>query len=57
MNKHNKYSIIGLRALQRAATKVTENAKKNNYKIPLWENGKIVYKIPDIISDQTGRRT
>jgi len=53
MKKHNKYSVLGLKALQRAAIKVSKNAKKNNYKIPVWENGKIVYKAPEFITEQT----
>ncbi len=41
MKKYNKYSMLGLKALQRAAVKVAEDAKKYNYKIPVWQNGKI----------------
>jgi len=51
MKKHNKYSILGLKALKRAAAKVAENAKKNNYKIPFWENGRIKYEIPEIMTE------
>ena len=54
MKKYNKYSILGLKALQRAAAKVAEDAKKNNYKIPVWQNGKIEFEVPEIVSDQTG---
>lgn len=46
MKKHNKYSLLGLQALQRAADKVAEEAIKNNYKIPIWKDGKIVFEIP-----------
>lgn len=46
MKKHNKYSLLGLQALQRAADKVAEEAIKNNYKIPIWKNGKVVFEIP-----------
>lgn len=46
MKKHNKYSLLGLQALQRAADKVAEEAIKNNYKIPIWKDGKIVFVIP-----------
>lgn len=53
MKKYNKYSILGLKALQRAANKVAENAQKNKYKIPVWKNGKVVYEIPKIITDRT----
>lgn len=52
MEKHNKYSILGLKALRRAAVKVAENAKKNNYKIPIWKNGRIEYEIPQRITEQ-----
>lgn len=52
MKKHNKYAIIGLRALRRAAEKVAVDAKKNNYKIPIWNNGRIEFKIPDITTEQ-----
>lgn len=48
MKKHNKYSVIALSALQRAAAKVSEDAIKNNYKIPVWRNGRIEFKIPEI---------
>ena len=54
MKKYNKYSILGLKALQRAAAKVAEDAKKNNYKIPVWQNGKIEFELPEIVTDQTG---
>jgi hypothetical protein len=52
MKKHNKYAILGLKALQRAATKVAENARKNNYKVPVWKNGRIEFEIPEIITEQ-----
>ena len=52
MKKHNKYSMLGLKALQRAAAKVAEDAKKNNYKIPVWKNGRIEYEIPGIVTEQ-----
>lgn len=55
MKKHNKYSILGLKALQRAATKVDLDAKKNNYKIPVWQNGRIEYEIPEINTEQAGK--
>jgi hypothetical protein len=32
--------------LQRAADKVAEEAIKNNYKIPIWKNKKVVFEIP-----------
>lgn len=52
MKKHNEYALKGLKALQRAARKVYENANKNNYKIPIWENGHIVYEVPEIKTEQ-----
>ncbi len=52
MSMHNKYAIIGLKALQRAAEKVAADAKKNNYKIPVWNNGRIVFKIPSVPTEQ-----
>ena len=52
MKKHNKYTILGFKALQRAAIKVAENARKNNYKIPVWKNGRIEYEVPEIIIEQ-----
>jgi len=54
MKEYNKYSILGLKALQRAAVKVVEDAKKNNYKIPVWQNGKIEFEAPEIVTDHTG---
>lgn len=53
MKKHNKYTVIGLRALRRAAEKVAEDARKNNYKIPVWVNGRIEYEIPGQTTDQS----
>ncbi len=46
MKRHNYYAVIGLRALKRAAAKVAEDAHKNNYKIPIWKNGRIEYVVP-----------
>ena len=53
MKEHNIYTELGLKALQRAAAKVAENAKKNNFKIPIWENGKIEYLMPDVNTEQS----
>ena len=50
MKKHSKYAVLGLQALERAAKKVAENARKNKYKIPIWENGSIKFKVPGITS-------
>ena len=52
MKGHNIYTKLGFKALQRAAIKVAENARKNNLKIPIWENGRIEYLIPDIRTEQ-----
>ena len=52
MKKHSKYAILGLKALQRAADKVGEDARKNNYKIPVWKNGRIEFEIPTAITEQ-----
>ena len=48
MEKHNEYTKMGFRALKRAAKKVYEEARKNNMKIPIWENGKVVYIEPTL---------
>ncbi|MGR3319010.1 MAG: hypothetical protein ACUZ8O_11095 [Candidatus Anammoxibacter sp.] len=48
MEKHSEYALLGLKALERAAIKVFEDAKKNNHKIPVWKNGQIIYEIPEI---------
>ena len=50
MKKHNKYAVIGLKALKRAAIKVADDARKNNYKIPIWRNGRIEHVIPEILT-------
>lgn len=52
MKKHNKYAVIGLAALQRAADKVAEKARKHNCKIPVWRNGRIEHEIPGPIAEQ-----
>ena len=53
MKPHNNYTILGFKALQRAAAKVAADAKKNNYKIPVWKNDRIEYEIPEIITEHT----
>ena len=52
MEEHNKYALLGLKALKRAAAKVAENARKNGYKIPVWKNGRIEYEIPGTVTEQ-----
>ncbi len=47
-----KYVVIGLKALKRAAIKVADDARKNNYKIPIWRNGRIEHVIPEILTEQ-----
>ena len=52
MEGRNKYAIMGLKALRRAALKVAEDARKNNYKIPIWRDGRIAYEIPEMTHEQ-----
>lgn len=52
MKEHNKYALLGLKALERAAAKVAENARKNKCKIPVWRNGRIEHEIPGITTEQ-----
>lgn len=46
MKNRNKYALLGLKALQRAAGKAVDDARKNNLKIPIWKNGRIEYEMP-----------
>jgi hypothetical protein len=52
MKKHNKYALSALKAMERAAAKVAEDARKNKYKIPVWKNGRIEYEIPEMVKEQ-----
>ncbi len=52
MKVHNPYTVLGFKALQRAAVKVAENARKNNLKIPIWTNGKVEYLSQGISTEQ-----
>jgi len=52
MKKHNRYTILGLKALKRAARKVAKNARKNNLKKPIWKNGRIEYIVPEINTEK-----
>lgn len=52
MKEHNVYATLGFKALKRAADKVAENARKDNLKIPIWENGRIEYLMPEISTEQ-----
>jgi hypothetical protein len=55
MKKHNKYELLALKAMERAATKVAEDARRNRYKIPIWKNGRIEYEIPMDITEQNAQ--
>ena len=48
MSKGEYYARLGYAALCRAALQVAERAKKENRKLPLWEDGHIVYGFPAI---------
>lgn len=55
MKKRNKYGVLGLKALKRAAHKVAVDAKKNT-KIPVWKNGQIEFIVPDVeIKDEINK--
>jgi hypothetical protein len=56
MKQHSKYAVLGFRALQRAAEKVAEDARRNNYKIPIWKNGQIEFEIPVAITEQKNKQ-
>ena len=56
MKNHNKYAVIGLKALQRAAAKVADDARRNNYKIPIWINGRIEHVIPPKITKKVSTK-
>ncbi len=51
MENQNKHAMIALKALKRAAAKVAEHARRNNYKLPVWINGKIEYRVPEITTE------
>ncbi len=53
--KHNEYARLGLRALKRAASKVANKARKENYEIPVWKDGQIEFIVPDPITEQVTR--
>jgi hypothetical protein len=46
MEKHNKYAVLGLKALKRAADRIAETARENGVQIPVWKDGRIVFEIP-----------
>lgn len=43
---------LGYAALCRAAFEVAEKAKKENRKLPMWKNGKVIYDFPAITPQQ-----
>jgi hypothetical protein len=55
MKRHNKYALLALKAMERAAAKVAEDERRNRYKIPIWKNGRIEYEIPMDIAEQSAQ--
>ena len=41
-----KHVMMALKALKRASEKVAEDARRNHYKLPVWRNSKIKYRVP-----------
>lgn len=52
MNTHSRYAIIGLTALRRAVAHIAEEARRSNFKVPIWRNGRIEYGIPEVEPEQ-----
>jgi hypothetical protein len=52
MTKGEYYARLGYAALCRAALEVAEKAKKENRKLPIWQDGRIVYDFPTITPQQ-----
>ncbi|MCD4652809.1 hypothetical protein K8T06_02620 [bacterium] len=52
MKKHSKQALLALKAMRRATNKVVKDALKNDLKIPVWKNQKVVYENPEIIAEQ-----
>jgi len=52
MSKGEYYARLGYAALCRAALEVAEKAKRENRKLPIWENGRVVYGFPTITPQQ-----
>ncbi len=48
MKEYNIYTTLGLKALQRASAKVAEFARKHNFRIPIWEDGRVKYVKPEM---------
>ena len=53
MTDKNDYAEMGLRSSKHAVKIVYRDARKNNIKIPIWQNGKVEYIEPtlEIISE------
>ncbi len=47
MKKKNKYAVLGLRVLERAAEQAAENARRHGSKVPVWKNNTITFKTPE----------
>jgi len=46
MKSNNQNALLALQAMKRAVAKVYEHARKNNYKLPVWKNGRVEYIMP-----------
>jgi hypothetical protein len=57
MSKSEHYAKLGYAALCRAAFEVAEKARKDNVKIPIWKDGKIIYGIPGISKEDVENAT
>ena len=55
MKDKNDYAEMGLRAMNRAAQKAYEDAKKNNLKVPIWRNNRIEYIDPSKLDQEINR--
>lgn len=52
MSRGEYYARLGYVALCRAALEVAERAKRENCKLPLWQDGRVVYGFPTITQQQ-----
>ncbi len=52
MKRHSEHALAALNALRRANNKVVLNALKNNLKIPVWMDQKVVYENPEVLAEQ-----
>ncbi len=52
MKRHNKYAILALSALRRAAAQAAKKARIGGFQVPIWENGHIVYAVPEMEPEQ-----